>query len=72
MELILQSIKDYSDLEREIKHLIVGPIIKTLRTALDNKNDAEQVNLLNLLRAVLFEGEFFSGKLLSKKEDHFK
>ena len=72
MELILNSIKDFADLEREIKHLIVGPIIKTLRTALDNKNDAEQVNLLNLLRVVLFEGEFCSQKLASKKEDHFK
>ena len=41
MELILNSIKDFADLEREVKHLIVGPIIKTLRTALDNQNDAE-------------------------------
>ena len=41
MELILNSIKDYPDLEREIKHLIVGPIVKTLKAALDNKNDVE-------------------------------
>jgi len=41
MELLLNSIKDFADLEREIKHIIVGPIVKTLRTAIDNKNDAE-------------------------------
>ena len=45
--------------------------MKTLRTALDNKNDAEQVNLLNLLRVVLFEGEFYSLKLAGKKDDNF-
>ena len=72
MELILNSIKDYPDLEREIKHMIVGPIVKTLRTAIDNKNDAEQVHLLNLLRVILFEGEFYSHKVALKKEDHFK
>lgn len=63
MELILNSIKDFSDLVREIKHLIVGPIAKTLRTAIDNKNDAEQVHLLNLLRVILFDGEFYSKSL---------
>jgi len=63
MELILNSIKDFPDLEREIKHLIVSPLVKTLRTAIDNKNDAEQVHLLNLLRVIMFEGEFYSSKL---------
>ena len=72
MELILNSIKDFSDLEREIKHMIIGPIIKTLRTAIDNKNDAEQVHLLNLLRVILFEGEFYNHKLAAKKEEHFQ
>ena len=72
MELILNSIKDFADLEREIKHIIVGPIVKTLRTAIDNKNDAEQVHLLNLLRVILFEGEFYSIKLSNRKEEHFK
>jgi hypothetical protein len=72
MELILNSIKDYSDLVREIKHMIIGPIIKTLRTAIDNRNDAEQVHILNLLRVVLFEGEFYNKNLAARKEDHFK
>ena len=72
MELILNSIKDFPDLEREIKHLIVSPLVKTLRTAIDNKNDAEQVHLLNLLRVIIFEGEFYSSKLATKKESHIQ
>ena len=28
--------------------------------------------MLNLLRVILFEGEFYSSKLAQKKEDHYK
>ena len=54
MEMVLNSIKELKDLSREVKHLISLPLIRTLRQAIDTKNDAEQVHLLNLLRTVLF------------------
>jgi hypothetical protein len=68
MELLLNSVKDLPDLSREIKHLIINPVITTLRNAIDNRNDAEQVHLLNLLKVILFEGEFYSQKLRIIKE----
>ena len=69
MELILNSIKDLPDLSREIKHMIINPVITTLSNAVANGNDAEQVHLLNLLRIILFEGEFWHPKMRSKKAE---
>lgn len=69
MELVLNSIKELKDLSREVKHLISLPLIRTLRQAIDTQNDAEQVHLLNLLRTVLFQGEFWEQKLLSRKDE---
>ena len=62
MELIIRSISPYSHLCTEIMHMILNPLIQTLRIAIDNKNDAQQVILLNLLKVILFENErrFFS------------
>ena len=57
MELIIRSINPYKDLATEIIHLIIRPVIQTLRTALDNENSAQQVILLNLLNVILFENE---------------
>lgn len=57
MELILRSISAYADLCTEIMHLILEKLIETLRVAIDNRNDAQQVILLNLLKVILFENE---------------
>ena len=68
MEQILRVINQYKDLSQEITHLIITPIVKTLRTSIDNSNNALQVQVLNLLRVILFECNFYSPNL-SKKND---
>ena len=49
-------------------HLIITPIIKTLRTAIDNSNNAQQVHVLNLLRVILFECNFYNPNLKKKND----
>jgi hypothetical protein len=70
MELVIRSISQYSDLCTEILHLIIRPLVSTLRTAIDNQNAAQQVILLNLLKVILFENErlFFSPDFRQKDE----
>ena len=65
MELILRSIKANEKLLTEILHLIIWPIVNTLRIAIDNQNPALQVILLNLLKVILFENEreFYNGDM---------
>ena len=41
MELILRSINQYKELVQEITHLIIKPVVKTLRCAIDNSNNAQ-------------------------------
>ena len=40
MELILRSVNQYKDLVQEITHLIIRPVVRTLRCAIDNSNNA--------------------------------
>ena len=58
MELILKSMQKFPSLATEMTHLVIEPLVSTLNCAIQNKNNALQVHLLNLLK-VLFEGEFF-------------
>ena len=62
MELIIRSVSQYDKAATDIIHLIIGRLVQTLRVAIDNKNEAQQVILLNLLKVILFEHEklFFS------------
>jgi hypothetical protein len=57
MELILRSINQHPDWLTEILHLIIGPVVNTLKIAIDNQNPALQVIILNLLKVILFENE---------------
>ena len=38
MELMLRSVNQYKELSQEVSHLIINPVIKTLRNAIDNSN----------------------------------
>ena len=69
MELVIRSISQYSGLCSEIMHMIIQPLVATLRTSIDNENAAQQVILLNLLKVILFENErlFFSQGFLQKE-----
>lgn len=69
MELVIRSISQYSGLCSEIMHMIIQPLVATLRTSIDNENAAQQVILLNLLKVILFENErlFFSPGFLQKE-----
>jgi len=40
MELILKSVQPYKDLANEIAHVIISPLVKTLRQSIDNGNVA--------------------------------
>lgn len=51
---------------QEITHIIIRPVIRTLRCAIDNHNNAHQVHLLNLLGVILFEVNFYSPNLVKK------
>ena len=44
------------------------PVVKTLRQSIDNGNVAQQVHLLNLLKVIFFECNFYS-PALAKKTD---
>lgn len=68
MELILKSVQPYKDLANEIAHVIIMPVVKTLRQSIDNGNVAQQVHLLNLLKVIFFECNFYS-PALAKKTD---
>lgn len=41
-------------------HIIIMPVVKTLRQSIDSDNVAQQVHLLNLLKVILFECNFYS------------
>ena len=41
MELILKSVEPYKELAQEISHIIVMPVIKTLRQSINNQNEAQ-------------------------------
>jgi hypothetical protein len=60
MELIMKSIQTYKDLSIEITHLIINPLVKALRQAINSRNNAQQVHLLNLLQVIIIEGNFYS------------
>lgn len=60
MELILKSVEPYKELAQEVSHIIVMPVIRTLRQSINAANEAQQVHLLNLLKVILFECNFFS------------
>jgi len=68
MELMLKSVEPYQELSNEITHLIINPVIKTLKTAITNENNAQQVHLLNLLQVSLFEGNFYSPQLAKRTD----
>ena len=71
MELVIRSISQYSGLCSEIMHMIIQPLVATLRTSIDNENAAQQVILLNLLKVILFENErlFFSPRFLQSEKE---
>lgn len=68
MELILKSVQPYKDLANEIAHVIIKPVVKTLRQSIDNGNVAQQVHLLNLLKVIFFECNFYSPALARKND----
>jgi hypothetical protein len=55
----MKSIQSKTNLSIEITHLIINPLVKALRQAIDNKNNAQQVHLLNLLQVIVIEGKSF-------------
>lgn len=57
LELILKSSKDTS-VSTEVAHEIVLRILKSLSTAIEKHDNAMQVQLLNLLKVILFECNF--------------
>lgn len=72
MELIMKSIHTYKDLSIEITHLIINPLVKALRQAINSRNNAQQVHLLNLLQVIIIEGNFYSPlfeKIKDKQND---
>ena len=74
MELIIRSISQYEIICTDIIHLIIGRLVQTLRVAIDSKNDAQQVILLNLLKVILFEHEklFYSHTFHEHDQQHFQ
>jgi hypothetical protein len=67
MEQVMKSIFSKTTLSIEITHLIIRPLVNALRQAINNKNNAQQVHLLNLLQVIIIEGNFFSPQFESKK-----
>lgn len=59
MELILKSVQPYKELAQEVSHIIIMPVVKTLRQSIESGNAAQQVHLLNLLKVILFECNFY-------------
>lgn len=69
MELIIRSISQVSpDYCTEIMHMVIKPLCLNLRSAIDNKNAAQQVILLNLLKVILFENESLFYKTQSRSD----
>ena len=69
MELVIRSISQVSpDYCTEIMHMIIKPLYLNLRSAIDNKNAAQQVILLNLLKVILFENESLFYKSQSRND----
>lgn len=66
MELILNSVEQFKELSTELRHIIVRPVIKTLQQAIELKNDAQQVHLLNLLKVIIFEGNFYTKEMIKQ------
>jgi hypothetical protein len=58
MELLLKSVQEYRALSTELSHLLIEPLVETLKQAIINNNSALQVHLVHLLK-VLFEGNTF-------------
>ena len=59
---------DYDkELGLEITHLVINPILKTLRLAIDNDNTALQLQLTSLIRVILIKCHFWSPKLKDKE-----
>lgn len=58
MELVLKSLEQHKKESADISHLIIRPILKTFRQNIENKNNAMQVNMLNLLKVLLFQSNF--------------
>lgn len=54
LELILKSSKD-SERAAEVGHEIISRILKALSTTIEKKDNAMQVQILNLLKVILFE-----------------
>jgi hypothetical protein len=63
----MKSIFNKTSLSIEITHLIVRPLVNALRQAINNKNNAQQVHLLNLLQVIIIDGNFYSPSFESKK-----
>ena len=68
LELVLKSVETYKELAAEVTHLIINPIVRTLRQSIDNANVAQQVHLLNLLKVALFESNFSSTQLARRRD----
>ena len=69
MEIILRTMYYNKVLSQEITHLIINPIIDTLRLAIENDNTAQQLQLIQLIKIMLTKCHFWSAKL-KNKDDH--
>jgi hypothetical protein len=71
MELVMKSIHNKVSLSTEITHLIIGFLVKALRQAIDSKNNAQQVHLINLIQAIVIDGNFYASPTQEKKEEQW-
>jgi len=57
LELLLRNSKE-KPIAPQMAHIIVDPILKALYTSINKRDNAMQVQLLNLLKVILFECQF--------------
>lgn len=68
MEILLRTMYHDKVLSQEITHLIIDPIISTLRLAIENDNTAQQLQLVQLIKIMLTKCHFWSAKLKNKDD----
>ena len=68
MEILLRTMYYDKALSQEITHLIIDPVVNTLRLAIENDNTAQQIQLLQLVKVVLTKCHFWSAKLKNKDD----
>lgn len=58
MELILKQVEKYPLISNKIAHIIMSPMIDTFYAAVQKRNYAMQVNIINLLNLILYDCNF--------------